>query len=185
MPICHSPLLPYCSISHILFTYTTQRLCPQLSHSMSLKGITCKYTNVDNIKSMFLLSPPFYKITLLLIDRYVIGFEMAIFSYFVFIFNDDFNERLKSWTIDIPENNQIRIKELFAHNCWYTKHDEKLFTLLWLEAIYSICCVKPFYYGLVFSLSFSKEWKGSMCNAPAYITITFLSSYSHNRIWYV
>ena len=182
MPICHSPLLPYCSISHILFTYTTQRLCPQLSHSMSLKGITCKYTNVDNIKNMFLLSPHVYKITLL--DRSVIGFEMAIFSYFVFIFDHTLYERLQSWTINIPENNQIRIKELFAHNCWYTKHDEKLFTLLWLEAIYSICCVKPFYYGLVFSLSFSKEWKGSMCNAPAYITITFSSSYSHNIIWY-
>ena len=173
MPICHSPLLPYCSISHILFTYTTQRLCPQLSHSMSLKGITCKYTNVDNIKNIISLSPPVYKI------------KMAIFSYFFFIFDDVFYERLQSWTIDIPENNQIRIKELFAHNCWYTKHDEKLFTLLWLKAIYSICCVKPFYYGLVFSLSFSKEWKGSMCNAPAYITITFLSSYSHNRILYI
>ena len=89
MPICHSPLLPYCSISHILFTYTTQRLCPQLSHSMSLKGISCKYNNVDNIKNNFLLSLPVYKITLWLDLK--LTYFLISFSFLMMLSMKDFN----------------------------------------------------------------------------------------------
>ena len=100
-------------------------LCPQLSHSFSMKGI-------QHLQTSCLIKSMFYNIVAYNTEKdYYVSMcyqcPQHIFCNKISRPLSCQNNKMKNF---IPDSNHIRIRELFVHNCWYTKHDEKLFTPL-------------------------------------------------------